>query len=138
MLSCIRRTFALIAEHDRANRTLLAAEGDDLMARIHAETQRTRILPAIGASVGDVLAFVRAAVAGDPPKSEAMALQIPSEFGGRPLITPELVAHAHAHGVVVHAWTINDEAEMERLVDLGVDGLVTDHPARMRAHFYSD
>ena len=61
-----------------------------------------------------------------------MALQIPVEFGGRELITPDLLEHAHQHGTVVHAWTINDADEMRRLLDLGVDGLITDHPERLR------
>ena len=60
-----------------------------------------------------------------------MALQIPTESGGQPLITSELIAHAHAHEVAVHAWTINEEPEMQRLLELGVDGLVTDYPGRM-------
>jgi glycerophosphoryl diester phosphodiesterase len=132
----VEAVIALIGEHDRADRTLLAAESDDVMARIRAETRRAGVRPAIGASVADVLAFVRAAVAGVAPESEAMALQIPTEFAGRPLITRKLVDHAHAYGAFVHAWTINDVAEMDRLIDLGVDGIVTDQPARMRAHCY--
>jgi glycerophosphoryl diester phosphodiesterase len=129
---------ALVAEHERADRTLLAAGSDSVMTVIRDEIKRTGVAPALGASLADVLAFVRAAVDGVAPESDAMALQLPTEFAGRPLITPELVAHAHAHGAVVHAWTINDEAEMKRLIELGVDGLVTDYPARMRAKFYPD
>jgi glycerophosphoryl diester phosphodiesterase len=60
-----------------------------------------------------------------------MALQVPSTFADRPLITKELVEHAHAHGVQVHAWTINDLEEMKTLLDLGVDGIITDYPGRM-------
>jgi len=126
----------LVAERHRADRTLLAAERDELMAHIRHVASSRRVEVAIGASVGDVLAFVRAAVAREKPDSQAMALQIPTEFGGEPLITPALVAHAHEYGVAVHAWTINDESEMDRLVALGVDGLVTDDPGLMRAHFY--
>lgn len=44
-----------------------------------------------------------------------------------------LVLHAHARGLAVRAWTPNGRAELERLVDLGVDGLVTDVPALARA-----
>ncbi|MEE3330596.1 MAG: glycerophosphodiester phosphodiesterase [Myxococcota bacterium] len=131
-IGLVEAVFALIAEFDRADLTLLAAEKDEVMGRIHAEAKRTGVHPAIGASVGDVLAHVRAAIANEPPASDAMALQIPVEFGGRTLITPELLKHAHQHGTVVHAWTINEPDEMRRLLDLGVDGLITDHPERMR------
>ena len=44
-----------------------------------------------------------------------------------------LVAAAHARGLAVHTYTINDEAEAERLLALGVDGLITDVPDRMCA-----
>ena len=39
---------------------------------------------------------------------------------------------AHEHGLQVHLWTIDDRAEMERLLDLGVDGLMTDEPAVLK------
>jgi glycerophosphoryl diester phosphodiesterase len=79
-----------------------------------------------------VLGFVRAAIeSGEPPKGP-QALQIPAEFMGRPLATPELVSFAHAHGVQVHVWTINEPDEMRRLIALGVDGLMSDFPARLR------
>jgi glycerophosphoryl diester phosphodiesterase len=47
-------------------------------------------------------------------------------------VTRAFIDHAHTHGIVVHVWTINEIDEMESLLDLGVDGLVTDHPARLR------
>jgi glycerophosphoryl diester phosphodiesterase len=54
------------------------------------------------------------------------AVQIPLSMLGMTTITPRTIAAFHAAGVEVHVWTINDEATMNRLLDLGVDGLVTD------------
>jgi len=62
-----------------------------------------------------------------------MALQVPATFMGRPLVTAEFVAHAHAHEVAVHVWTINDRDETQALLNLGVDGIVTDYPGRLAA-----
>ena len=42
------------------------------------------------------------------------------------IVTPRLIAAAHRHGVEVHVWTVNDPADMRRLVAMGVDGIVTD------------
>lgn len=54
------------------------------------------------------------------------AVQIPERLRGVQIITPQLVASMHAAAVEVHAWTINDVATMERLLSIGVDGIVTD------------
>ena len=58
------------------------------------------------------------------------ALQVPVERSGIRIVTPHFVKAAHARGVDVHVWTINDAAEMQELVAMDVDGLISDRPDR--------
>ena len=60
------------------------------------------------------------------------ALQVPVRRGPVPVVTPALIRRAHRHGLQVHVWTINDAGEMNRLLDLGVDGIVTDRADLLR------
>jgi glycerophosphoryl diester phosphodiesterase len=120
-----------IRKAGREEITLLAAAEDPVMRDLRAHLRETGVRTAIGASAGDVLGFVRAALDGAPPPPGPMALQVPPGFGGRDLVTPRFVEHAHAHGLAVHVWTINEPAEMHRLLDLGVDGIMSDFPGRL-------
>lgn len=58
--------------------------------------------------------------------------QIPHSLGPVPFATASYIAQAHALGLVVHAWTVNDAATMERLLDAGVDGIMTDDLETLR------
>lgn len=58
--------------------------------------------------------------------------QVPDRIGPLRLVTPNLVNLAHRHGVRVHVWTIDDAGEMRRLLDLGVDGIMTDRIDTLR------
>ncbi len=129
----VEAVVALVAEHERAPLTLLAAAEEQTLAAVRAEVARRSLPVALGASVADVLGFVRAALGQAEPPPGPMALQIPPSFAGQPLVTRELIHFAHSRDVQVHVWTINDEPEMERLLDLGVDGVMSDFPGRLRA-----
>jgi glycerophosphoryl diester phosphodiesterase len=59
------------------------------------------------------------------------ALQVPLRHRGLPVVTPRFVRAAHARGVRVDAWTINQADEMRRLLDLGVDVIMTDRPGML-------
>jgi glycerophosphoryl diester phosphodiesterase len=59
------------------------------------------------------------------------ALQVPLRHRGIPLVTPRFVRAAHARGVRVDVWTINRADEMHRLLDLGVDVIMTDRPGTL-------
>ena len=60
------------------------------------------------------------------------AAQVPSKASFFPVVTKRFVARAHRRGIEVHVWTIDEADEMERLLDLGVDGIMTDRPAVLR------
>ena len=64
-----------------------------------------------------------------------MAAQVPVRAGRVEIVTPRFVQAAHAIGIHVHVWTINEADEMERLLDLGVDGIMTDRPESLRDVF---
>jgi glycerophosphoryl diester phosphodiesterase len=57
-------------------------------------------------------------------------LQIPQQHSGLNLATPRLVRNAHARGLQVHLWTINEQPNMRLLLEMGVNGLITDYPDR--------
>ena len=107
------------------------AADDATMAMIHSELQRRGVDAATSACISEVAAVARAAQTGAAPPPDVLSLQIPTSFANRPLVTPGLLQYARQNRIEVHASTIDDEGEMNGLLDLGVDGLVTDFPDRM-------
>jgi glycerophosphoryl diester phosphodiesterase len=59
-------------------------------------------------------------------------LQVPQRFGRLSLVDPVTVAAVHEAGKQLHVWTVNDVASMHRLLDLGVDGIMTDRADLLR------
>lgn len=100
---------------------------------------RRRLGPRLATAAGQVGV---AALRFTPPlvsrwlHTPAPVLQVPLQhtIGGRPVhvLIPRLVRTAHGLGKHVHVWTIDDAAEMHRLLDLGVDGLVSDRIDTLR------
>jgi glycerophosphoryl diester phosphodiesterase len=58
------------------------------------------------------------------------AFQVPEMAGNTRVVSPRFVEMAHAAGLLVQVWTVNEEADMQRLAAWGVDGLITDRPDR--------
>jgi glycerophosphoryl diester phosphodiesterase len=59
---------------------------------------------------------------------QAQAFQIPEYVGFLHVVTPRFIHAAHAQGIPVHVWTVNEQADMLRLIVWGVDGIITDYP----------
>jgi glycerophosphoryl diester phosphodiesterase len=66
-------------------------------------------------------------------RAGAVAAQVPESQGGIPVVDRRFVREAHARGLQVHVWTVNDPERMNALLDLGVDGIMTDHLEALRA-----
>ena len=62
-----------------------------------------------------------------------VALQVPVESSGIPIVTASFVQDMHDRGLQVQVWTINDEQQMHELIEPGVDGIITDYPDLLRS-----
>ena len=95
---------------------------------------RTALGPGLCTSMGPVeVAMLKLAGFGVPVAMRAPCAQVPVRQGPFRVVDARFVRGAHRRGVQVHVWTIDDPAEMHRLLDLGVDGIMTDHPKALRS-----
>ena len=69
---------------------------------------------------------------GRMPRQGADCVQVPLRQGPIPIVTPSFLRAAHRAGLPVHVWTVNDEQVMRDLLDLEVDGIMTDKPRLLR------
>ena len=117
---------ALLAEYGRADDTIVVSFLD------HAVEVFKTLAPEVNTATGTgQAALFWASSQGPAPGSPSLrhqALQVPIVFNGITVVTPEFVEEAHANGLAVHVWTVNDQAEMEWLIEIGVDGIMTDRP----------
>jgi glycerophosphoryl diester phosphodiesterase len=63
---------------------------------------------------------------------QAGCAQVPLQLGGRALVDERFLAAAHDRGLQVHVWTVDTEEDSTAMLDLGVDGIMTDRPAMLR------
>ncbi len=63
---------------------------------------------------------------------DAGCVQVPPSLGAVPLVDAAFVEASHVRGMQVHVWTIDEPDQMQALLDLGVDGIMTDQPAVLK------
>jgi len=97
---------------------------------------RSALGPGLCTALGprEVGALKRSTVVGAAPvlPASAMCAQVPPRLGPLTLVDARFVQRAHDLGLAVHVWTVDAATEMDRLLDLGVDGVMTDRPEVLR------
>ena len=129
--SIVPQLCELLKKHDRIG------PNEVLIPSFHAETisEFREVCPDVPTAVvqNEVISFfvlnrLRLHRLWSPP---AEAFQVPRESAGLKVITPSFVSNLQKHGVIVHPWTINNESEMVRMLEMGVDGIITDYPDKL-------
>ena len=85
------------------------------------------------AGVSQVVKFVFGFLTGIGLKFSADFIQVPESKFGIKLVSSRSINYAHMVGILMHVWTINDEEKMRSLIELGVDGIMTDECRRLKA-----
>ena len=119
---------SLIRKHGATQRVCIGAFDDDRLARVRTS------LPGVCTTMGpNAIARLKAGSLRVPAgRPSGDCAQVPIHHGRWTVVTRRFVQAAHRRGIQVHVWTIDDPDEMEALLDLGVDGLMTDRPSVLR------
>ncbi|MEO8184302.1 MAG: glycerophosphodiester phosphodiesterase [Deltaproteobacteria bacterium] len=119
-----------IQQYDLADRIVVAAEQHALL-RSFRELSEGRV--ATSATKRECLEFWLASRLGASSRLAIayQALQIPVSVNGWRILTPRFLNAAHQLGIAVHVWTIDEAAEMNTVLELGVDGVMSDYPDRL-------
>ncbi len=124
---------ALIHEYDTAEQVLVASFSNGTLQQFR------EVCPdvATSASEEEERAFfaLNLVFLGPTYRPNFHVLQVPEQRNGIRVITPGFVRAAHERGLAVHAWIINEENDMQRMRELGVDGIISDYPDRLLGTF---
>jgi glycerophosphoryl diester phosphodiesterase len=138
--SAVEPTLALVTELNAWDRICLASFSPDRLARMR-EVGGGKLISACSPTEALGLrtrGWLRRAGLGRMTGLRAFAplagqlAQVPVRHGPVTVVDHSVVAAAHEAGIEVHVWTINDADQMRRLLDLGVDGLISDRPDVLR------
>ncbi len=135
----IKQTAPVVEPYEESLARLLAEYGrtDDVIVAsfLDPATDAFRsFAPMVPTSAGTVATAEawRAVQAGEEmPDTPAVAYQVPERQGDLVVVDERFVAAAHRSRKAVHVWTVNDAESMERLLDLGVDGIISDVPTAL-------
>jgi glycerophosphoryl diester phosphodiesterase len=119
----------LIRDHGMTDKVLVASFLEGAMDEFRRECPEVATT-AVESEVRTLFILSKAMLEADY-NLPAQAVQVPEYSGSLHVLTPRFVDAAHHRKLEAHAWTINEVEDMQRLIDLGVDGLITDYPDRL-------
>jgi glycerophosphoryl diester phosphodiesterase len=118
---------ALIREYEREDWVIIPSFSEKAMREFRAACPEVATM-GVESEVRLYFILNTAMISGTwQPSTQAFA--VPEYFGDLHVLTPSFVANSKEHNVRVYPWTINSEEDMRRMIDLGVDGLITDYPS---------
>lgn len=119
----------VLRQHSRQERVIVASFDDSVMDSFRAQCPET----ATAATWHEVrsLLLLSLVFMGRLHRPNAEAYQVPPRIGSIDLVSSRFVREAHRHHIQVHVWTIADVQEMDRLLRVGVDGIMTPYPDRL-------
>ncbi|MDO9380087.1 MAG: glycerophosphodiester phosphodiesterase family protein [Nocardioidaceae bacterium] len=123
--AAVEPTVQVLREAGAVDRVCLASFSHRRLARLRTllpDVATSLSPPEIGLLRGGATAGLRAAGV----RAGGVCVQVPPRWGPVRVVDERFVRHAHDLGLPVHVWTVDDPREMTRLLDLGVDGIVTD------------
>jgi glycerophosphoryl diester phosphodiesterase len=135
----IKQTAPVVAPYEESLARLLAEFGrtDDLIVASFLDPATDafrRFAPDVPTSAGTMAtaeAWQAVQAGEDLPESPAVAFQVPERQGDLVIVDERFVAAVHRAGKAVHVWTVNEAEAMERLLGMGVDGIISDVPTTL-------
>ncbi|MCP3853780.1 MAG: glycerophosphodiester phosphodiesterase [Actinomycetia bacterium] len=121
----------VLRDHDALDRVCIASFSDQRLRRVR-DALGPEVLTAAGPR--EVMRVIAAGyrVPARVGRLATGCVQVPIHYGRFRVVDERFVAVAHAHGLQVHVWTVDEHDTMHDLLDLGVDGIMTDRPALLR------
>ena len=118
----------LLQRYGRLNDVFVGSNSDEQILSVRSTCPTVRT----SAIMKDVYASRDARDTNDPDFTPAVVVdQPPFRMDGRQLVDADSLAWAHEHGVAILPWVVNDPADLQYLVDIGVDGIYTSYPDRL-------
>ena len=125
-LAAADKLCGLVVEY-RLDEQVLVASFDSSVLR-HFRQICPRVPTSLGESEAYWLVILSRIGLGHLYHSPGYSVQLPPTYGGLRVLTPNVIKAAHKQNIRVEAWTVNDVVTMRALIDLGIDGIITDYP----------